>query len=100
VAYDQPYVLMGYMGTNIRLHLTVGVLLLAAYLASSRSARPRPTPALPGAWLRRLPIAGGGVHGTIGRTPGGLTCRADPSNDWCQVNPPADLIAADGRTRS
>ena len=31
IAYDQPYVLMGYMGTNIRLHLTVGGLLLLAY---------------------------------------------------------------------
>jgi 1,4-dihydroxy-2-naphthoate octaprenyltransferase len=31
IAYDRPYVLMGYMGTNIRLHLTVGGLLLVAY---------------------------------------------------------------------
>jgi 1,4-dihydroxy-2-naphthoate octaprenyltransferase len=31
LAYDRPYVLMGYMGTNIRLHLTVGGLLLVAY---------------------------------------------------------------------
>jgi 1,4-dihydroxy-2-naphthoate octaprenyltransferase len=33
IAYDRPYVLMGYMGTNIRLHLTVGGLLLLAYVA-------------------------------------------------------------------
>jgi 1,4-dihydroxy-2-naphthoate octaprenyltransferase len=30
-AYDQPYVLMSFMGTNIRLHLTVGGLLIGAY---------------------------------------------------------------------
>ncbi len=32
-SYDQPYVLMGYMGQNIKLHLMVGGLLLAAYVA-------------------------------------------------------------------
>ncbi len=32
-SYDQPYVLMGFMGTNVRLHLATGGLLLAAYLA-------------------------------------------------------------------
>jgi 1,4-dihydroxy-2-naphthoate octaprenyltransferase len=31
--YDQPYVLMGYLGTNVRLHMTVGALLIVAYLA-------------------------------------------------------------------
>jgi len=31
-AYEQPYVLMGFMGTNIRLHLTVGGLLIGAYV--------------------------------------------------------------------
>ena len=31
LAYDQPYVLMGFMGTNIRLHLVTGGLLIAAY---------------------------------------------------------------------
>jgi 1,4-dihydroxy-2-naphthoate octaprenyltransferase len=30
--YDQPYGLMGLMGTNIRLHATAGAMLLAAYL--------------------------------------------------------------------
>ena len=31
-SYDQPYVLMGYMGANIKLHLMVGVLLFVAYV--------------------------------------------------------------------
>ena len=31
--YDQPYALMGYLGVNVKLHLYVGGLLLAAYLA-------------------------------------------------------------------
>ena len=30
-AYDQPYVLMGVMGRNIRLHMVVGLSLIAAY---------------------------------------------------------------------
>jgi hypothetical protein len=30
--YDNPYGLMAIMGANIRLHLVVGLLLLAAYL--------------------------------------------------------------------
>jgi 1,4-dihydroxy-2-naphthoate octaprenyltransferase len=30
--YDQPYGLMAFMGINIRLHMTVGALLLLAYL--------------------------------------------------------------------
>jgi 1,4-dihydroxy-2-naphthoate octaprenyltransferase len=32
-SYDQPYVLMAFMGTNVRLHLATGGLLLLAYLA-------------------------------------------------------------------
>jgi 1,4-dihydroxy-2-naphthoate polyprenyltransferase len=31
--YDQPYALMAVLGTNVRLHLYVGVLMLGAYLA-------------------------------------------------------------------
>jgi 1,4-dihydroxy-2-naphthoate octaprenyltransferase len=31
-SYDQPYALMPVMGTNIRLHMVTGILLLAAYL--------------------------------------------------------------------
>lgn len=34
VSYDQPYALMAVMGTNIKLHLAVGGLLLAAYLVT------------------------------------------------------------------
>ena len=32
--YDSPYTLMAYMGTNVRLHLYTGLLLLAGYLAA------------------------------------------------------------------
>jgi 1,4-dihydroxy-2-naphthoate octaprenyltransferase len=32
--YDQPYVLMAVMGTNVKLHLYVGGLLLVAYLVA------------------------------------------------------------------
>lgn len=44
--YDNPYALMPIMGTNIRLHLTAGLLLLAAYgiVVGARAV-------LPGPWL-------------------------------------------------
>ena len=32
--YDNPYALMTSMGTNIQLHMTVGVLLVAGYLVA------------------------------------------------------------------
>jgi 1,4-dihydroxy-2-naphthoate octaprenyltransferase len=32
--YDSPYTLMAVMGTNVKLHLYVGLLLLAGYLVT------------------------------------------------------------------
>ena len=44
LAYDQPYVLMGFMGTNIRLHMVTGGLLIAAYALVIVAGALVPTP--------------------------------------------------------